>query len=103
MRLLHDWILVELDPDKKQEGSIFLPHGQVVRTATVKDVGPGRALPSGARAPLGVEPGARVAFRREHLEHRPGKQVMEALQELGENLGLIREPDILYVIEEDAA
>lgn len=103
MRLLHDWILVEVDPDKKQEGLIFLPHGQVVRTATVKDVGPGRALPTGARAPVGVAPGDRVAFRREHLEHQQGKQMLEVLQELGDNLGLLREPDILYVIEEDAA
>jgi co-chaperonin GroES (HSP10) len=99
MRLLHDWILVELDPIVEREGSIVLLHGQAVRTATVRAVGPGRALPTGARVPVGVTPGDRIAFRREHLEHKPGKQILAVLQEIGENLGLLRAPDILYVME----
>lgn len=99
MRLLHDWILVELDPIIGHEGSIILPHGQAERTATVRSVGPGRELPTGVRVPVGVVPGERVVFRRENLEHKPGKQILAALQDLGDNLGLLRAPDILYVIE----
>lgn len=102
LRPLHDWILIELDPIAEREGLLFLPHGQVVRTATVKIVGPGKSLPTGVRVPVGVVPGDRIAFRREHLEHKPGKQQLAVLQEFGENLGLLRAPDILYVIEEDA-
>jgi co-chaperonin GroES (HSP10) len=94
---LHDWILVKLDPVDHRQGSIILPLGQVYRTATVLRVGPGRALKSGARAPVGVKAGDRVTFRREHLEHQQGKQIMSVLQDLGEDLGLIREPDVLYV------
>ncbi len=101
LRLLHDWILIELDPIIEREGALFLLHGQAVRTATVQRVGPGRALPTGARSPVGVVPGDRIAFRREHLEHKPGKQLLAVLQDLGENLGLLREPDILYVMEEE--
>lgn len=99
LRPLHDWILVKLDPIEQFEGSIFLPLGQVTRTATVLLVGPGRRTESGDRIPVAVAPGETVVFRREHLEHKQGKQIVSVLQELGDDLGLLRAPDILYVVD----
>lgn len=84
-----------MDPLPEKEGSIFLPNKGRVRTATVLRVGPGRPVGS-RRVPVGVERGERVAFYREHLEHQQGKQIVAALRELGEDLGLIRGPDILF-------
>lgn len=100
LRPLLDWIVVQLDPIPTHEGSILLVHGARVRTARVRAVGPGRKLSNGQTAPPDVHPGDKVAFFREHLEHQQGKTLMHTLEDLGENIGLIREPDVLFVIPE---
>jgi co-chaperonin GroES (HSP10) len=99
IRPLHDWLLVRLDPIPEKSGSIFLTGSGAVRrrTATVLRVGPGR-WDAGRmnRVPVGVEPDDKVTFWREHLEHQQGKQLVRALAELGDDLGLIRSSDVLY-------
>jgi co-chaperonin GroES (HSP10) len=104
LRPLGDWVLVRLDPLPEKVGTIFVTGSSAerLRTATVKLVGPGRRCANGMRrVPIGVVPGERVAFWREHLEHQQGKQLMGVLAELGDDLGLIREGDILYAFEEE--
>lgn len=97
-----DVVLVKLDPlkDETRAGIIILKDttAQIVRTGTVLAVGPGRlSKKTGERVPVGVEPGERVAFLRWHLEHQQGKQITRRLlEELGENIGMIRGPDILF-------
>lgn len=99
MKPLHDWILVRLEPLPEKIGSLFTLHGDRVRTAVVLDVGPGVHKPgSNTRVPVGVDKGERVAFFREHLEHKQGKQLVSALKEVGDDLGLIRATDVLFVI-----
>jgi co-chaperonin GroES (HSP10) len=96
-------MLVELDPLPEKKGSIFLvgSGAERLRTATVLRVGPGRWRGnSSTRVPVGVEPGEKVAFWRENLEHQAGKQVMGVLADLGDNLGLIRATDVLYAYAE---
>lgn len=99
IRPLHDWILLELDPVVDRQGSIILPHGAAERTGRVLRTGPGRTDKNGILQPVGVSAGEVVVFRREHLEHRPGQAVCQVLEDFGDNLGMIRAPDILYAME----
>ena len=100
MRPLHDWLVVKLDKLPEKIGSIFVDGtaAERMRTATVLRVGPGKYLPgTSVRAPIEVQAGDKVAFFREHLEHQQGKQITRALlSELDGDIGLIREPDVLY-------
>jgi co-chaperonin GroES (HSP10) len=98
VRPLHDWILVDLDPipETSVQGIILVGAGaQRVRTGTVKRAGPGRRRHNGTLVPMSVECGEKVAFFRENLEHQQGKSITAIVQELEENTGLIREPDVL--------
>lgn len=101
VRPLQDYVLVRLDPLPQKSGAILLLHGGRVRTATVERVGPGRWVGS-HRAPVGVEPGEKVAFFRENLETLQGKQVTRIVAELDENTALIRSNDILFAFHGEA-
>lgn len=108
VRPLNDWILVKTEPLKKRSTILELPgeHDKsAVRVGTVLELGPGKPLESGARAPLGVEKGEKIAFLRWHQEHRPGKANMAALADLSEELGadvcLVRVADILFAFDGD--
>ena len=101
LRPLNDYILVKLDPlPETPAGSIILIGSgeERLRTGVVLRVGPGRWMGS-VRAPVDVVPGDKVAFWRENLEHQQGKKVTAILQDLEEGVGLLRAPDILYVME----
>jgi co-chaperonin GroES (HSP10) len=89
---LGDYVLVRLDP-LKQQGLVVLVHGSRVRTGEVLSVGPGSLTKRGKRIRMDVSTGERIAFFREHLEHRQGKAILHALPD---DLGLLREADILF-------
>jgi co-chaperonin GroES (HSP10) len=73
-----------------------------VRLGKVLAVGPGRYdKKTGKQHSMDVEPGERVAFFRENLLHKPGEQVTRVLQELGENLAMLRVIDLLCVVGDD--
>lgn len=106
-RPFSDWILVKFDPLKKRSDIIELAGDadtSAVRTGTVLRPGPGRPTKKGV-APMLVKEGDRITFLRWHQEHRPGKANAEVLKtmsaELGEDLTLIRQNDILFVFEGD--
>jgi|HubBroStandDraft_2_1064218.scaffolds.fasta_scaffold1437362_1 co-chaperonin GroES (HSP10) len=96
---LGDRIMVKLDPLKEvSKGGIALISDNTVspvRTGLVLRVGPGSWVGS-RRQPIGVEPGERVAFLRWHLEHQSGKQIMHALSQLEDDVGLLKDEDILF-------
>lgn len=98
LRPHNDWILVRTEPLPERSGSLFLPDKGRVYTAEVLAVGPGKLTKKGVRTPPQVRPGERIAFLRWHLEHQQGKQVVSVLEELGADLALIKEPDILFVV-----
>jgi len=105
IRPIGDRILVRLDPIPERSGSIITLAGDAmrVRTGVVLRVGPGRyAAKSATPTPVDVSAGERIAFFREHLEHKQGKQVTQILSELEENTGLLREADVLFAIPEGA-
>lgn len=107
VRPLHDWVVVKLFKDQSPSSIIAMPdtHQEAIRKGVVLEVGPGTCLGSGARDPVGVEPGEQVCFLRWHHEHRPGKAQVAALQELSDELGaevvMVRRNDILFVYEGD--
>jgi co-chaperonin GroES (HSP10) len=99
IRPLHDWLLVKLEPLAEMRGSLFVPNAIRVRKGTVLRVGPGRWQGAVRVAPA-LAPGDRIAFFREHLEHQQGKQLVATLRELDGDLGLLRVPDVLFVLSD---
>lgn len=102
----NDWILVRTDPLPEKIGSILLPKKGSIYTATVLAVGRGADIPIDHNKPevkrfipTDVKPGERVAFLRWTVESEQGKQVSSAFEELGANIALIKERDILFVLE----
>jgi len=99
IRPLNDWVLVRCEPIPEMIGSIIVPNGTRVRAGEVLAVGPGRVYrDKNVRTPPDVQVGERVAFFRETLETQQGKTVAGILQDLGDDLGLIRATDVLFVI-----
>ena len=102
IRPMNDWVLVHMEPIRETTGTIIQVHGERVRRGLVLARGPGRYEKGNLeRTPTGVEPGDRVVFFRENLEHQPGKAIMHVMQEMGDDVGLIRASDILLVLMGD--
>jgi co-chaperonin GroES (HSP10) len=101
LRLMNDCILVRLDEIPAKSGSIFLTGADArrVRTGTVTQTGPGKRTKRGALVPMEVKVNDRVAFFRENLEHQQGKKVQAILGEFDGNIGLLKQPDVLFVFE----
>ncbi len=104
IHLHNDCILVRLDPIPEKVGSIVVPDSSQaatnIRTGTVLRTGPGRWSKNGKkRIPVAVSTGDKVAFFRANLEHLQGKQITQLLQEIDKHVGLIREDDVLYILE----
>lgn len=91
VRPLHDQVLVKCEPlkDELYNGIIHMPHQQRVLHGEVLAVGPGRKnYSTGVPEPLDIRPGARVAFFRENRETLNGKQIVKAMQDLSDRLGV---------------
>lgn len=106
-RPLSDWLLVQYDPPQKKSDIIEVVGGNEssIRTGVVISVGPGKPLENGKESPVFVKEGDRIAFLRWHDEHRPGKAIAKALQDMNmdvkDTVMLIRQSDILLVLEDD--
>jgi len=108
LRPLRNWLLVKLEPiPSETAGGLVLPQGtsgqERVRFGTVLRTGPGvpfwsDVLEKELLQPVDVVPGERIAFFRENLEHKQGRGLLQVLQELEDDVGLIRENDILYAV-----
>lgn len=101
MRPLGDWVLVDLDPEAPRVtgGGIILTGEDPVRTATVLKVGKGRHnQKDGSLEPTDVKPGERVAFFIATIQTKQGAEVYHRLPD---NQALIKESDVLAVLEED--
>lgn len=99
VRPLNDWVVVRCEPIRTERNGLILVHGERVRFGEVIAVGPGRKYRDKKYITKpAVRPGERVAFYRETLETQSGKQIARVVQELGNDLGMIRATDILFVI-----
>jgi co-chaperonin GroES (HSP10) len=99
--LFHDYILVEIEePPKKTSSGILLPEASVhpVRKGRVLQTGPGRKYIDTYRG-VDVKVGERVVFLIGSVDTKSGKAI---LHHLPNNQVLIREPDILFVIDDDS-
>lgn len=109
VRPASDVIIVELEPGRKMSGLLHLVSEDRVRIGKVLAVGPGRWASDqrfrhrnkpgkalAVRVPVGVEPGDRVAFFVENLQHKQGRQLMQVLEN---NQAMIRADDVLVVVD----
>ena len=103
MRLLHDNILIKLDPEKETIGSGLLikpqnAHEHVLRTAKVVQVGPGRwAKGAAVRIPVGVEVGDGVVFIKFVATHtETAKSIQKAV---GLDHAIIKPEDVLLIFD----
>jgi hypothetical protein len=103
---MNDWVLVRLDPLPEKLGSILLPSKGHIYTATVLSAGPGAEIPLDHNRPekkrffpIDVRAGEKVAFLRWAVEGQQGKAVRSTFEELGADIALIKERDILFVME----
>ena len=98
-RPLSDRLLVRIDPPKKMSGSIILTKEERIRTGEVVALGPGKWAGS-ERAPMGVSVGDKVAFYHENLIHMNAKAIAVQLAKEGDDLCLLQERDVLFVLPE---
>jgi chaperonin GroES len=93
LRPLHDRLLVKRLEEKEQvQGSIIIPDTakEKPQEAKVLAVGPGRVTDDGKLQPLGITVGDTVVF---------GKYAGTEVKIDGEDLLIIREDDVLGVLE----
>lgn len=102
----NDWILVRTDPLPERSHTILTLSKGDIYTATVLAVGRGVEIPLDHNKPevkkfipTTVKPGEKVAFLRWTIESQQGKAVTCSFEELGANLALIKERDILLILE----
>lgn len=96
LRPLHDWMVVELEPNKEtfSGSSIIKVKDSPIRIGKVLAVGPGRHYVDGKFVPMEVEVGERVVFLIASADTQSGKSVHHYLPD---NQRLIRETDVLFV------
>ena len=101
IRPLNDWILVELEEEASRitDAGLIMVGEDPVRMGKVLSVGPGKCLQrNGKLQPTEVEVGERVCFFIATLQTQQGKAI---IHKLPDNMGLIKESDILAVLEGD--
>jgi hypothetical protein len=97
-KLLSDWVLIELEPTPPlTNGGLIKIGSDPVRIARALKVGPGRHYRD-RFVPTQIKPGDRFPFFKAASDTKQGKQLAEKLPE-GQDL--VRESDILFVIEEN--
>ena len=99
LRLLHDWILAEVEPAESTSiGGIVLVSPRPIRTAKVLAVGPGKFSKKGVRKPVQVAVGDRFPFFKASTESKQGQALALYLEN---NQVLVRESDVLFLLQED--
>lgn len=93
LRPLHDRLIVKRkEPELKTAGGIVIPDsaGEKPEQGVVVAIGPGRRTDQGQHVPLIVQPGDTVLF---------GKYSGQTVKLDGEELLVIREEDVLAIVE----
>lgn len=99
LRPQSDWALVQMEPvgEARSAGGIVLTRPELVRKGTVLAVGPGRKYVDGPYRGTELKIGDRVAFLAATMDTQQGRQLAHTLDK---DQALIRETDVLFVIEE---
>lgn len=97
VRLFNDYVLVELEPEPPAlQSGIILPGPAPVRIARVLGVGPGRRDKKGRLIRMQLKEGDRFPFFKAAADTAQGKALA---QRLPEDQKIVRESDVLFVIE----
>lgn len=97
IRLFGDCVLVELEPEKATlRSGIVLPGPAPVRVARVLRVGPGRRDKKGRLIRMQLEIGDRFPFFKAATDTKQGRALAAKLPE---DVRLVRETDVLFVLE----
>jgi co-chaperonin GroES (HSP10) len=107
IRPLSDVAVIQLEPPcTRSRGGLIRPDTRQhpIRTGHVLRVGPGRRWKSKTTGkwvfwPMDLKVGERIAFLAAVLQTKQGKSLQSSFS-LGENEALIRETDVLFVIED---
>jgi co-chaperonin GroES (HSP10) len=107
LRPRSDALVIELEPPRTTtRGGIIHPDTKQhpIRTGRVVRAGPGRLWKSKATGklifwPMDVKVGERICFMAALLQTQQGRQVQSGYA-LNDNEALIRETDVLFVIED---
>ena len=100
-KLLHDWVLVTLDPistENVSAGGIILTEPHMLRTGVVKDTGPGKKYSDGPYIGIGVKAGERVAFFAGNMDTKQGNNLKAFIND---DEALLPETAVLFVIESE--
>ena len=99
IRLLHDWVLIQMeDAPETSKAGLILVGAQPIRKARVIATGPGRRYgKKDVLVPMRLQPGDRFPFFKAATETKQGEALSLCLPDGQE---LIRETDILFVIDE---
>jgi co-chaperonin GroES (HSP10) len=101
-KLLSDWLLIDIEPEKKVTASgIIVPDtvGEPVRVGTIKMTGPGRDYRD-KFVSIALREGDRVAFMIGASQTKQGRELRQRL-EMDSTQELIRQGDVLFVIEDN--
>lgn len=98
LRPLHDWVHVVIEPaSNTTRGGLVLVGPRPVRVARVLAVGPGRRDKNGVLNPTQIRVGDRFPFFKAATETKQGYAISLQLEE---NEALLRESDVLFLMEE---
>ena len=92
-----DWLLVELEPESEMVRGLARVGPAPIRIAKILKVGPGRRYKD-RYVPMEARPGDRFPFFKATTDSKSGRSIAERLPEGQE---MVRETDILFVLEED--
>jgi co-chaperonin GroES (HSP10) len=94
-----DWALIRVEEPEVMSSVIVTPDTvpQPLRKGVVLKVGPGRKYVDGKYVPTSLKPGERIVFFAAVLDTKQGKTIIHSLPD---GHSLIREGDVLFVIDE---
>ena len=98
IRLFHDWVRVKMEPPReKTRSGIILTVAEPIRIARAIALGPGRLYADGTHVPMELKVGDRFPL---HVAAAQFKQGQALAFHLEDDEAIIRETDVLFVIEE---
>lgn len=97
IRLFHDWVRIFIEPEQVvSRGGLLMPWVKPIRMARVLAVGPGKHYADGSFVRTELKVGDRFPFFKAATETQQGQALMLRLDD---NEALIRESDVLFLIE----
>jgi len=105
IRPLGEWVVIRpLGAEEKPSEIAIVEIGEArnrVERGVVLRVGPGRVTPLGARVPVALAEGDVVTYFSANHTTAAGEQLRDTLSRVDDGTILVRERDLLYVVEKE--